>query len=184
MAKKRRDDTSLSSLLGRKREINIDEIEKATQKVHDPKKETGAVPGEKTEAGKKTPVRSSKPKTKSKASPRTEKKKPIPNESEQVVRASIATPYDLYLRSKRLQRQEGFRSLGAFFLHCVEDYLQKPVGKPSNYSDPDFSDSIDVSVSPELELWTQIKLNQRKMGFKNMAGFYVFCLNRYLQKNK
>lgn len=189
MAKKRRDNTSLSSLLGKKREINIDEIEKATQKVHEPKKVQP--PKAKPQAKKKEIAPEISPVEKiEKPALKTEVKKPSrkakvekPVESpEQVVRASISTPYELYLRAKRQQRKDGFRSLGAFYLHCVEDYLKKPVGKSANYDELDYSDSIDVSVSPELELWTQIKLNQRKLGFKNMAGFYVFCLSRYLGK--
>lgn len=188
MAKKRRDKTSLSSLLGKKREIDIDEIEKATQKVHESKKvqsSTPSIPEKKEETPPKVEAdkrirKKSPPKTSvKKPSPKQKERKPS-TDSEQVVRASIATPYELYLRAKRQQRKDGYRSLGAFYLHCVEAYLKKPVGKSANYEEPDFSDSIDVSVSPELELWTQIKLNQRKLGFKNMAGFYVFCLNRYL----
>jgi len=187
MSKKRRDDTSLSSLLGRKREINVEEIEKATQKVHKVKKETPKKdPIPKEEPAKKTPEPAVKAKVEAKKPQRkiTAKVKELVKEAEeeQVVRASIATPYELYLRAKRQQRKDGFRSLGAFYLHCVEAYLQNPTGKTSTYTDPDFSDRIDVSVSPELELWTQIKLNQRKLGFKNMAGFYVFCLDKYLDK--
>lgn len=191
MSKKRRDDTSLSSLLGRKREINVEEIEKATQKVHKAKKEAPKKePLNKKEPVKKAPEPVVKAKVQAKPPQRKikEKAKALETEAanqqeeEQVVRASIATPYELYLRAKRQQRKDGFRSLGAFYLNCVEAYLQNPTGKNSNYTEPDFSDSIDVSVSPELELWTQIKLNQRKLGFKNMAGFYVFCLSKYLGK--
>ena len=188
MAKKRRDDTSLSSLLGRKREINIDEIEKATEKVHKvnklpekkaepkvkerkPTLEAPQAPVEKLEKKKET--KSPKPKS----SPKTAN-----NSEEEVVRASIATPYELYMKAKRVQRKEGFRSLGKFYLHCVEDYLKKPLQSVGSYEAPDFEDSIDVSVSPQLELWMQIKFNQRKLGFRNMAGFYVFCLSRYLKK--
>ena len=190
MAKKRRDDTSLSSLLGRKREINIDEIEQATEKVH----KVNKLPEKKAEpkveklkepplAPKEVPVKKAEktqePKVnrKPKSSPKTSE-----TSEEEVVRASIATPYELYLKAKRVQRKEGFRSLGKFYLHCVEDYLKKPLQSVGSYEAPDFEDSIDVSVSPQLELWMQIKFNQRKLGFRNMAGFYVFCLSRYLKK--
>lgn len=190
MAKKRRDDTSLSSLLGRKREINIDEIEQATEKVHKvsklPEKKVEPKIKEVTEAPvqpKENPIEKLEKKKEAKVSrkPKSTPKAPAPSE-EEVVRASIATPYELYLKAKRVQRKEGFRSLGAFYLHCVEDYLKKPIQSIGSYEAPDFEDSIDVSVSPQLELWMQIKFNQRKLGFRNMAGFYVFCLSRYLKK--
>ncbi|MEM6807380.1 MAG: hypothetical protein AAF696_38615 [Bacteroidota bacterium] len=193
MAKKRRDDTSLSSLLGRKREINIDEIEKATREVHQPKKvaKLPKTPIEKVEVeAQKELVQEDKETKKEKKAPQTEQKpkakkiKAPKAESADVVRASISTPYELYLMAKRIQRKEEYRSLGAFYLHVIEEYLKKPLQSVGSYEAPDFSDSIDVSVAPELELWMQIKFNQRKLGFKNMAGFYVFCLQRYLQKVK
>ena len=195
MAKKRRDDTSLSSLLGRKREINIDEIEKATREVHQSKKvvkgpevQEALVDKIEKEPQKKIAKEEEKKPTEEKKAPQVEKKvrekkaKAPKAESADVIRASISTPYELYLMAKRIQRKEEFRSLGAFYLHVVEDYLKKPLQSVGSYEAPDFSDSIDVSVAPELELWMQIKFNQRKLGFKNMAGFYVFCLQRYLQK--
>ncbi|MEO1216865.1 MAG: hypothetical protein AAFY45_25300 [Bacteroidota bacterium] len=186
MAKKRRDDTSLSSLLGRKREINIDEIEKATEKVHKVNKLPEKKEKPKVEELKEKPLvekKAPEKKPEAKKEPKVNRKpKPTTQSEEEVVRASIATPYELYLKAKRVQRKEGFRSLGAFYLHCVEDYLKKPLQSVGSYESPDFDDSIDVSVSPQLELWMQIKFNQRKLGFRNMAGFYVFCLSRYLKK--
>lgn len=102
MAKKR-EQKSIASLIG-KREINIDEIDKAVKEVHQP---------------------ASKPPVKNVPAKPVAKKRPPKPKPEKKVRVSVDTPQSLYLLAKGAALEEGIIALKDFYLHCVREHLKK-----------------------------------------------------------
>ena len=108
MAKKR-EQKSIASLIG-KREINVDEIDKAVEQVHQkqgPKQEATPPP--------KTQRKSARPR-------KAPAKKPV---EERKVRVSVDTPQSLYLLAKGAALEEGITALKDFYLMCIQEHLKR-----------------------------------------------------------